>query len=179
MRKYFNNILISGLPLFLLVSGSLTALPSNDMVIHESDLKTPVKARQVSNTAKGVDELSEKAKNAEIIKNIAKKNGIQPIDMLAMWHTESLTGDALVGDSGCSKGHFHINTCDYANPSAEPVIGDIRTEAQWVADRLNHFNYKEDRKMAIAKYNLPNGGNWSYYKRIEERKQYIEKYLDN
>lgn len=51
MRKYFNNILISGFAIILPLTGSISVLPSNDMVIHESDLRTSVKASQQVNKA--------------------------------------------------------------------------------------------------------------------------------
>lgn len=117
-------------------------------------------------------------KPIDIIKNVASENDIDPVDMLAMAHLESLLGKLQTGDSGCSKGYFHINLC--ANPGARNVIGDVREEALWVANRLIGYGYLEDggRTKAIAMYNAPARPNYKYAKNVEDRKQYVTKYVN-
>ncbi len=112
----------------------------------------------------------------EIIKDIADQNGIQQIDILAISHQESLLGELKVGDEGCSLGWFHINTC--VHDGTKEIIGDVKKEAEWVAEKLLSYGYQEDRMLAIAKYNAPAYPNWEYANRVEQRKQYVVKYVE-
>jgi len=110
----------------------------------------------------------------ETIKLVAKENGIREIDMLAISHQESLLGKLRVGDKGCSLGYFHINTCVHEVPG---VIGNVRSEAEWVADKLNGYGYPDDSRKAIAMYNSPANPNWDYADKVESRKRYVEQYI--
>lgn len=177
MKKRLNNILLGSFLIISSVTPSTSFIPANTYEYTNTSVEAKQKASKTANIELGSNERSIKKKNAEIIIETAKKNGIKPIDMLAMWHRESLAGDILVGDNGISHGHFHINL--EAKPSAKKVVGDIKTEAQWVADRLKGYGYTEGyRTLAIAKYNLPADPNWEYAKKVYDRKSNVRKYLN-
>lgn len=151
-------------------TGTFNIIPARVIIIEKEQ---PYKPKEIVKKPKE----GTKEYKAEIILRIAEINDIRGDDILAMWHLESLTGDALIGDQGCSRGNFHINLC--ANPDAKNVIGDIEKEAQWVADKLNGYGYRDGYEtLAIAKYNLPSNPNWKYAEKVDQRKKYIKKYID-
>ena len=107
-------------------------------------------APQIKVSLKDVD----KNKIQKIIE-VADEKGIAREDLLGISKHESDLCRILIGDGGKSKGCFHINTAKDANPEALPIIGNIRKEAEWVADKLLSYGYPEKRTLAIAKYNAP------------------------
>lgn len=151
----------------MMYSALLTGYAGNKIPAREIIIEKPVEEIQT--------EKIEETDPIEIIKNVADEYGIRQIDILAIAHIESLLGELQEGDSGCSKGWFHINTC--ANPTAEPVIGNVKTEAQWVVKKLLEYGYNSDIDTAIAKYNAPYAPNFDYLKRVKERKKYVTKYI--
>jgi hypothetical protein len=112
---------------------------------------------------------------AETIAEVASANGIEPIHMFGIAAQESSFGKAKVGDEGCSKGWFHINICK--NREAASVIGFLKSEAEWVADRLNELGYQVDSRRAIARYNRPADPNYEYAELVEKRIGEINKFV--
>lgn len=102
-----------------------------------------------------------------IIRTVAHEKGISENDMLAIGAQESSLGRAKVGDHGCSHGFFHINLC--ANADATELIGDVRLESVWVANKLLAYGYVSDRRTAIARYNSPVRPNYAYADLVEKR----------
>lgn len=109
------------------------------------------------------------------IRSVASIKGVAANDLLAISAQESSLGRFTTGDSGCSRGWFHINLC--ANPSAANVIGDITAESSWVADRLLSYGYHADRILAIARYNAPAAPNYAYAALVEKRLGELELFL--
>lgn len=115
------------------------------------------------------------ATNIEIIAEIARANGIEPIHLYGIAAQESSFGKLKIGDNGCSNGWYHINIC--ANSNAKEVIGDLKKETKWVADRLNYLGYQIDSRRAIAAYNRPSSPNYKYADLVEKRINEIEKFI--
>jgi hypothetical protein len=111
----------------------------------------------------------------EIIAEIAGANGIEPIHLFGIAAQESSFGKFQVGDSGCSRGFFHINIC--VNQGAKEIIGDLIKETQWVAKRLNDLGYQTDSRKAIAAYNRPADPNYKYADLVEKRIGEIDKFI--
>ncbi len=109
------------------------------------------------------------------IRTVARLNNIPEEDLLAISAQESSLGKAKVGDSGCSRGWFHINLC--ANPEAKDLIGDPEQEAAWVVNRLIRYGYRTDRKLAIARYNSPAKPNFAYAELVEKRLKELDLFL--
>lgn len=103
---------------------------------------------------------------AEVIATLAESHNIAPEHLLAISAQESSLGRALEGDGDCSKGWFHINICEHANPDAEPLIGDIKKETKWVIKKLKEYGYETNVRLAIAKYNRPSRPNFEYADRV-------------
>ncbi len=104
--------------------------------------------------------------NIQKIKKIAIQNGIDQYDLLGIALRESSLCKALTGDGGISKGCFHANLRD--NPEAKSLIGDVEKEAQWVADKLISYGYKDGfRTLSFARYNRPARPNYEYAEKVK------------
>jgi hypothetical protein len=112
----------------------------------------------------------------EIITQVAKANGIKPIDLLGIAAQESSFGKFQIGDKGCSIGFFQINIC--ANQDAKGIIGNLANETQWVATRLNDLGYQTDNRRAIAAYNRPANPNYKYEELVEKRISEIASFIN-
>jgi hypothetical protein len=120
----------------------------------------------------------------EIIKQVADEKGIAQHDLLGISKRESSLCKVLIGDGGKSKGCFHINTAPEANPQAISIIGNIKKEAEWVADRLLSYGYPEKRTLAFAKYNAPNAPDLSnnpksYANLVKKDVEWVKKNLSS
>lgn len=103
----------------------------------------------------------------QTISLVAEEKGIQPRHLVAMALHESFFGEALIGDGGCSHGWYHRNLCA---GWPEDGLGDLRSETEWVADRLIANGYLEGYiTISIGKYNAPAWprGNESYAAKVK------------
>jgi len=94
--------------------------------------------------------------NARRIVSYAQNSPIAWYDMLAIASHESLLWD-MDGDSGCSRGVFHINWCENNDISKKEAIS-IKKSLKWVEEKLLERGYKNDRFRAVG---MHNGGTWA------------------
>ncbi len=127
---------------------------------------------------------TEKEQLVATIVEVAKEKGIKPSHLLGQAYTESrgawyYTDEvdlSVKGDGVCSHGILQINICKNANPEAKSIIGNLRKELEWAADKLISYGYKEGRiTNAFSRYNAPKNGNLKYAKSVlEASKQFIQ-----
>ena len=64
------------------------------------------------------------------------------------------------------------NTCVY--PEVISHIGNLRQEAEWTADKLIEYGYKDGYiTLAFAKYNAPYKPNMSYAEKVKKDREVV------
>jgi hypothetical protein len=126
-----------------------------------------IPGRSIQIRAEDNPEIVEEDTPKQIITKVARRNGLDPNDLIAISIQESSFGKFQSGDGGCSNGYFHLNHC--ADPARKQIIGDIEKEAQYVCELLIKYGYKENKTLAFARYNSPNNPNFAYAEKVKSR----------